>query len=266
MPEVFKFCEIVFFKHFLARNDIKDDLLQEGFFGILELIRDNNYIKGTPALGFVYTKVRNQMSNFLNKKTPSNVQEDEDLRIQDEDHESYNSVLDKIFEYISGKFTSWNVDTTIGYYVMVYFQDKFGIQLQSVSIIDVEMEFIVRYEYYVNYLEYLIAKKFLEGGIFVNDMPEISKILEDEGDLSVAVKLLVETLDRDILIKILYVLSGNSFKFPSKRKLLRTDYYLKIYKSVKNGRFSVKEASKFFDKPIEAVSMIEKKYDKIYGR
>ena len=272
--EVFKFCEIVYFKHFSDRKIEKVDLLQEGFYGILRLISDDpnekssKYTPGTGSVNFAYTKVRNCMSNFLRKRKPDLMEDDKDIKNMTDAYSdgTYDLIIDRIFKFLNSQFDVWLVSPLLREYVMVYFKDKFGEKVELMPVNDVDLEFVVQYEYLINYAEYLISTRFLNGAIFINDIKEMSRILESEGDLPAPIKLLVRTMDKDLLVKVLYILSGNNFKFPSKRKLLRTDFYLSIYKSIKQGRFSLEEAAKFYEKPLEAVVSIEKKYDKIYDQ
>ncbi len=271
VPEVSNFCGIVYVRHFKYAKSYKDDLIHEGLFGILRLLDTDNpdeksskYNPSNSAMSFAYTKVRNCMTNFLSKKTPVSIDEyheNEDLAVSGE---QYDLVLARILDFIKERFEEWKVDDTMKGYLNIYFNEKFGLKVEMVQVTDVSLDFVVRYEYFINLLESLLSDKFLAFPIFVNPVRDIIRILDGEGEISEPIRLMIQTLDPKVVNKILYILAGNTLKMPSKRKLTRTDHYLTVYKNVKNGRFSVEEAAKYYDKSVDVIEGIVTKYDKAW--
>ena len=262
IEQVYQFCEVVYSKHFLYKSDLKEDLLQEGFFGILKLIREDHYDSDRSAMNFVYTKVRNSMTDFLAKKTPDLLEDDSPIISFSTDGQ-YDEIVKQILEFVDVNIICWPISENMSYYITTYFNDKFGVEKEILPPANVTVEFIIDYDYYVNYLEYLIMGHFMEGRMFQNDVSDIIKILDHEGVLSPPVRTIAEPMDKETLVKVFYILSGNTIKFPSKSKLLRTDYYLNIYKSIDSGRYSFEEASKFFCKPLDKIQQIYRRYKKI---
>lgn len=261
--EVYKFCEVVYCKHFIYRPDVKDDLIQEGFFGILKLLKETHYDPTKSAMNFIYTKVRNSMTDFLAKKTPDSL-DDGYEQIASSSEGQYDDIVNQITKFIEDYLEHWVVTVEMQYYILTYFRDKFGVKVEIKDPDEVPLEFIIKYDYYVNYLEYLIMGHFMEGKMFDNDISDIIKILDHEGILNSPIMTIASTMDKKTLVKMFYVMSGNTIKYPSKLKLLRTDHYLSIYKSIESGRHSFEEASKFFGKPIDKIQYIYRRYKKIY--
>lgn len=58
---------VVFYKHFsyITDNYLKEDLFQEGYLKAYELLNNGNYDPSMPLRNFIYTGVRNAMTNYL---------------------------------------------------------------------------------------------------------------------------------------------------------------------------------------------------------
>lgn len=71
---------VVFYKHFgyILDNQLKQDLFQEGYLKAYDLLNSGNYDPSMPLRNYLYTGVRNAMTNYLyhcKKELHSNLDE-----------------------------------------------------------------------------------------------------------------------------------------------------------------------------------------------
>lgn len=59
--------KVVYYKYFnyIKSQDLKEDLMQEGYMKAYELLNNGNYDPNMPLRNFLYTGVRNAMTNYL---------------------------------------------------------------------------------------------------------------------------------------------------------------------------------------------------------
>lgn len=260
-------CDIVYRKHFKYKVSQEKDLLQEGFIGCIEIIRKGDFNDSYPATPYLYTRIRNCMSNFLSKKTPSLLTSDEEeyvMETGDVGCEKNSHLIELIITYVRKRLDQLEVEKVMASYVETYFVNKFGVSQMGIEPRDVILDFVTTYNFYISTFEYEIADKYLYGPIFSNKIDDIFDVLDSDGDLPLLTKLMNEVFPQKVVTKLLYILSGTSFKYPSKMKLYRTDYNLTIYSSIKRGKFTIQEAAKFYKKTPEVIGQIVTKYDKVF--
>lgn len=258
-------CEMVYSLHFKSYFEKRDDLIQEGILGIIKLVDEGYYDSSRDVLNFTYTRVRNSMSNFLFHEkgeyyTENTVKEKEnDLDFLGEEK------IEEVTNFIKCKLVEYSLDKELSYYVCIYFNDKLGVKCENNRIRDFSLDFVNKYRYYVNLIEYDIFKKFLNNKLFDNKIKDIISVLEAEGEIGFFQKMFLDSLDREQLTKLMYIFSNDTFIFPSKAKLLKIDNYIKIYKRIKFGNIEFNEAVKIFDRPLPTILSIVQKYDQIFS-
>lgn len=253
-------CNIVYIKHFSGYKSAKEDLMQEGRMGILDLTsRENQFDPTNSALNYAYTRVRNCMTNFLQRKKPD-VFSDPDDAFESIEDMATGEFNEEVISYIKEKLKQWKVDPLVGKYVMIYFFNRLGIPL-NVSVVgkEVSREFVIEYSYYVNLVELLLVKDFVQTKVLRNPIKEIIDILLSDVAFFEAFKHFVKTEKEDTVFKMLYLFSGNTLKFPTKSKILKTDLYLTIYKDSQKGT-SIDDLVRKYSKPEKVIRSIIDKF------
>jgi DNA-directed RNA polymerase specialized sigma24 family protein len=282
-------CEMVYKSHFAqAFSDKGDDLIQEGLLGLIRLVSENNFdeTKGD-ILTFAYSRVRNSMSNYLYAEQKYNNPATPNKPVQYFDNVDYgnksnsdvkNDIFSKsknapyieeekvgeIRNHVRSMIQTLGIEGDLAYCVETYFNDKLGIKCILKQPTDYSIDFIDKYRFYVNTIEYDVIMKFLGSRAFDNKIQDIVDVLEAEGDIDFYMRMFIDSLSDKQMEKLMYVFSMNDFKFPSKYKILKVDEYVSIYKRIKHGA-SVEDISKSFDKPSVTVKAIFDKFDLIFS-
>lgn len=271
---LYNVCDLVYSVHFSHNFDAYDDLVQEGVLGIIRLVDEGNYdeTKGD-VLTFVYTRVRNCMSNFLYheiKEVSRNVGEDPLKNLGSEMESGWlgfvsEELIRDILDFVNSKIEELGICGDLSYYVRGYFMDKLGVRYIVGAPKEYSLDVVEKYRYYVNSIEHGVFLKFINPNVFENKIKDIIDVLESEGEVGFFMRMFLDSLSEEQLIRLMYVFSTNSFQFPSKFKLLKTDSYLSVYRRVRHGKMSVEDASKLFDKPLSTILSIIEKYDIIFN-
>lgn len=272
---LYDICEMVYRVHFSYRYDVRDDLIQEGVLGLIRLIDEGNYDESKgDVLTFVYSRVRNCMTNYLyheNKEIAKSVGEEPLNRISSIEVDSgwfgfiSEELVQDIMGYVDDRLSECEVSSDLAYCIRAYFMDKLGIRYKVNPPKDYSIDFVEKYRYYVNMIEHGVFVKFINVHVFDNKIHDILDVLEAEGEVGFFMRMFLDSLDKTQLTKLMYVYSLNSFQFPSKYKLLKVDNYLSIYKRIKHSGMSFEDAARFFDKPISTIISIVQKYEIIFS-
>jgi RNA polymerase sigma factor (sigma-70 family) len=260
-------CDVVYSKHFRHQTRHHEDLIQEALLGVVELVQRGDFDPQYAATPYLYTRIRNQMSNFLNKKTPDLVDSEEDNYIFDQESdgcEQNEQLITRVQEYVGDRMEEWELSDSLKLYIAIYFLDKFGVLAPPPGPTSVTQDFVTSYDFYISALEFEIAEKFSLGNVFANKIIDVFDILDHEGDIPLSLKLMTDVFGDKFIIKLIYILSGQNVKFPSKMKLYRTDHNLSIYKNINRGKFNIEQASKFYKKTIDVIRQVVKTYDKVF--
>lgn len=261
-----QFCEMVFYRYFNSYYTLKEDLIQEGIKGILYLVYEDIYDENRSPINLVFTKVRNNMGNFLYKERDVNLSEGEN-----EDSISHNfslinyitqydEVVQKVEDFLKEQFKILELDGKLENALEVYFKDKFGLYREVVDGYEVDNYFVNRYNYYINYIEYKFFNYFLDGNIFNNYIKDICKVMALENDDYSKIDFLIHSLDEETLKKVIYVFSDTNFKFPDKNKVFNIDIYLEMTKMMEYSRMSAKQVADIYGKPVSFVENVHNKY------
>ena len=272
---LYDICDTVFYIHFMHKYDMREDLIQEGVLGLIRLVDEGNYDESKgDVLTFVYSRVRNYMGNYLyheNKEVSKSVEIEKIPKLDSSEVDSgwfgyvSEEMVQEIMVFIDKKLNELNIGGDLIYCVRVYFMDKLGVQYTTKSPGNFSLDFVEKYRYYVNLMEYGVFMKFINPNIFDNKVNDVLDVLESEGDIGFYMRMFLDSLSESQLRKLIYVYSSNEFKFPSKYKVLKVDNYLSIYKRIRHGKMPIGVAAKFFDKPISTVESIVKRYDIIFS-
>lgn len=268
---IYAVCETVFNSHFTHRFDIKEDLLQEGALGLIRLVDEGNYNADEGVFTFAYSRVRNSMTNFLyyeNKIVNTEVDGDRNIKLGvsfDDFYALSEELIQDIQIYISGKIDELELSQELEYYVKAYFNDKLGVKYQKLGSVMFLQDFVDKYRFYVNTIEFEMFKKFMSSRVFENKPEEILDVLESEGEVSFYMRMFMDSLSPKQRSLLMYVYSGNRFEFPSKYKLLKTDNYLSIYRRVRHGNMSEEDAARIFNKPLPTIMSILERFDIIFS-
>lgn len=251
-------CLTVFFRHFSYCELCKDDLLQEGCLGVLKLVEDKNFNIKNSALNFVYTKIRNQMSNFMQKKNPISFSKiDFELDRVNFLKDNFEEV--EIYRYVEVLINKYTIKSNIKVLLKHYFADKFGCLVDDQFEPSISFQDLSEYQFYVNKLEYDIIENFSESYFFNNSFRELIHYLKLDNSFFTVFEMFSTVEEFKIALRVLYLFSGFTVKFPSKNKLFKTDFQLLIYKLYKKGA-SVEELSKRFFKPEKSINNLIKKF------
>lgn len=261
------FCEYVFYTRFSTFTRHKDDLIQEGKYGILSLIDSGKYDPGRPVLNYLYTAVMGKMTVFTYHVMKN--ENRKDYTKTPDDADSFSTLLasdesDQLRLFIDKQLGRLDIDDMMLSYVRSYFYKKIGIDQEPVAIRTFSIDFVDKYRYYVNYIEYLLITEGMGDRVFQNSVYDILDVLEYEGEVSYIMREFLNSLSKDQLAKLLYIYSNSGFTVPSKHRLLKIDTYLSIYKRVAIAGMDRTDVSRMFDKSTITIDSVVDKYGKIY--
>lgn len=269
-------CEMVFRKHFSTNQNEKQDLIQEGIMEIHRRVMEGKYDGSRSALTYLYRGIRNVMHNFLyhEKKWDDKIYEpveshDSGLRefeISDEEtklEHTEASDSNVIVEYVHRATEEMELGDVLAYYVKSYFYDKLGHHYRRRHVSMFDIEFVEKYRYYVNLVEFQVFVKFFNGKMFDSKCSDIIDVMQAQGMIDFATRSFLDTLNEYQLAHFLYVNSGQNINLPQKYKVLKIDSYLSIYRQVMGGA-TPEQVSRITGRPVSTVRSIVEKYTHIF--
>jgi hypothetical protein len=272
---LYRLCETVYKLHFSHRYLEMDDLIQEGIIGLIRLVDEGNYSEDKGNIfTFAFSRVRNSMSKYMyhqHKEISKSVGEEplKNIRSMGDDVSLFSHVSEELIRgisaYVDDQLMEYEVSSDLAYHVKGYFLDKLGVQYKVNSPSYYSLDFVEKYRYYVNLIEYGVFVKFINNKVFDSRIGDILDVLESEGEVGFFMKMFLDTLNEEQLRRLMYLFSSNNFQFPSKYKLLKVDNYLSIYRRLTHGNMSEVEVARMFDKPVSTIVSIKKKYDIIFS-
>jgi hypothetical protein len=258
-------CDVVYKQHFTYTQTHKDDLIQEGLTGIIQVVDSGNFDpeKGS-AFNFIYTKVRNSMSNYLYHN--NNSVDVEDTRIEYTDCDLPEGLVAKVVAFIEGEIKKNELHGDLARCVKTYFYDKLGVQHIPLLNADFSYDFVQKYKHYVNLISFRMHMVFMGTKVVSSSIDDIIAVFEAEGVFDFRVVSFLETLSYEQKLYFLYVLEGVYFEMPNKEQLFRVDDYLSIYKRLKHKKHRIESVAYEYDRPVQTVLSILENYDIIFNK
>ena len=234
------FCNVVFSRHFSRHHaHLKDDLIQEGLLGISDLAANGNFKFQMSAINFAYTKVRNHMSHFAYKKSPTpftDMGEDETIsEVIPDDRESDMVHADQILIHMERLLRRWGVSGDAAVFVRRNFTDRVGVRNTPVVGMVVNEETLEEYQFYLSALEFDLFAYFTDSQIYHCSLKNLLNFDGFDNTFRVLMRCVSSIVPEEDAVRLMYALSGSNMKFPSKARLRKVDVGMKIAKDFLDG-------------------------------
>lgn len=262
IPYIDALFAIVMNRHFRGKKD-REELLAECRFSVIQLVTKKQYDPSKSALNYTYTRIRNHITNVLAKKTPVSFTDQGILDGMEDDLLESPAIPyrpDSVMETVNEMVESFELGDGLRRFVIKYFADRFGASSEPYACY-CSPDFYRQYLFYVRIIEWSLIQKYTNLSITKNRVTDLLPYLGIQKSQENMFKALATVFSEDVAGFLLYVLSGQSIKMPSRNKLLKTDQGFTIFKSWLERSTSVEELASKHYKSVSSICSIIERYD-----